>query len=81
MNEAMLDALRRQDVAGFTRAARRSPLYRPLGQCAMDYALQGITTLEEVARVTASADAGLLPDKALAGAEDLPDHRESLLEG
>lgn len=45
MNEAMLDALRRRDVARFTQAARQSPLYRPLGRCAMDYALRGITSL------------------------------------
>ena len=57
MNEAMLDALRRQDVSGFTRAARVSQLYRPLGLCAMDYALRGITSLSEVARVAATSEA------------------------
>lgn len=56
MNESMLDALRRQDVSGFTRAARQGELYRPLGHCAMDYALQGKTTLEEVARVAAASE-------------------------
>ena len=56
MNEGMLDALRRQDIAGFTREARRSQLYRPLGLCAMDFALQGVTTLEEVARVAATSE-------------------------
>lgn len=56
MNESMLDALRRQDVSGFTRAARQGELYRPLGHCAMDYALQGVTTLEEVARVAATSE-------------------------
>jgi len=56
MNEGMLDALRRQDIAGFTREARRSHLFRPLGLCAMDFALQGITTLEEVARVAATSE-------------------------
>ncbi|MBW0149334.1 GspE/PulE family protein [Marinobacter arenosus] len=56
MNEKMLDALRRQDVSAFTRAARQSDLYRPLGRCAMDYALQGLTTLEEVARVAATSE-------------------------
>lgn len=55
LDESMLDALRRQDVSAFTKAARRSELYRPLGQCALDYALEGITTLHEVSRVTAVA--------------------------
>ena len=56
LDETMLDALRRQNVADFTRAARRSELYRPLGQCALDYALEGITSLTEVARVTATSE-------------------------
>ncbi len=62
MNEAMLDALRRQDVSEFTKAARLSTLYRPLGQCAMDFALQGTTTLEEVARVAATSEGDFSPD-------------------
>ncbi|PSF05548.1 MSHA biogenesis protein MshE [Marinobacter fuscus] len=57
MNEDMLDALRRRNVGDFTRAARESPLYRPLGQCAMDFALQGITSLQEVARVAVTSEA------------------------
>jgi MSHA biogenesis protein MshE len=59
MNEDMLDALRRKDVSDFTRAARKSPLFRPLGQCAMDYALQGVTSLQEVSRVAATAEVGV----------------------
>ncbi|HBF93947.1 MAG TPA: MSHA biogenesis protein MshE, partial [Marinobacter adhaerens] len=62
MNEAMLDALRRQNVSEFTKAARLSPLYRPLGQCAMDFALQGTTTLEEVARVAATSEGEFSPE-------------------
>ena len=45
-----------RDVSDFTKAARRSPLFRPLGQCAMDYALQGVTSLQEVARVAATSE-------------------------
>ncbi|MDY6816122.1 MAG: GspE/PulE family protein [Pseudomonadota bacterium] len=62
MNEPMLDALRQQDVSGFSKAARRSRLYRPLGRCAMDYALRGVTTLEEVARVAATSEGEFLPE-------------------
>jgi MSHA biogenesis protein MshE len=62
MNEAMLDALRRQDVSEFTKAARLSPLYRPLGQCAMDFALKGTTTLAEVARVEATSEGDFSPE-------------------
>ncbi|PPK51817.1 GspE/PulE family protein [Marinobacter persicus] len=59
MNEDMLDALRRKDVSDFTRAARKSEFFRPLGQCAMDYALQGVTSLQEVSRVAATAEMGV----------------------
>lgn len=62
MNEFMLDALRLSDVSGFTRAARNSPWYRPLGRCAMDYALRGVTTLEEVARVAATSEGEFSPE-------------------
>jgi len=66
MNEDMLDALRRKDVSDFTRAARKSPLFRPLGQCTMDYALQGVTSLQEVARVAATTEGALLEGDDLA---------------
>ncbi len=56
MNERMLDALRRQDIAQFTREARKSETFRPLGLCAMDFALQGVTTLDEVSRVAATSE-------------------------
>ncbi|MFO7530444.1 MAG: GspE/PulE family protein [Marinobacter sp.] len=56
MNETMLNALRQKDVSAFSRAARKNRLYRPLGWCAMDYALRGVTTLEEVARVAVTSE-------------------------
>jgi MSHA biogenesis protein MshE len=58
LDERMLDALRRQDVSAFAKAARRSEFYRPLGQAAMDYALEGVTSIHEVARVTAMTEGG-----------------------
>lgn len=67
MNEPMLDALRQQDVSGFGRAARQSRLYRPLGRCAMDYALRGMTTLEEVARVAATSEGDFAPEDEFPG--------------
>ncbi len=54
LDDAMLDALRRADYSDFEKAARRSPYYEPLDHCALRYAEQGITTLEEVARVSAT---------------------------
>ncbi len=51
MDAAMLQALRRNDSAAFTQAAQASPNFRPLSLAALDYATQGVTSLEEVLRV------------------------------
>ena len=47
----MLNALRRGQHDGFVHAASRAPLFRPLAQAALDYALAGMTTLGEAKRV------------------------------
>ncbi|MCG7201395.1 GspE/PulE family protein [Marinobacter pelagius] len=70
MNEPMLDALRQKDVSAFSRAARQSRLYRPLGRCAMDYALRGVTTLEEVARVAATSEGDFSPEDEFPGPDE-----------
>jgi MSHA biogenesis protein MshE len=51
-NPAMLDALRRNDSAAFTVAAAGAEGFRPFTQCALDYAAQGVTSLEEVMRIS-----------------------------
>ena len=51
INEAMADALRRNDSSAFTKAAMDSPDFKPLTYVALEYAEQGVTTLEEVFRV------------------------------
>jgi MSHA biogenesis protein MshE len=52
LDEAMTDALRRDDTSGFAHAAKGSRHFRSLTQNALDYALNGVTTLEEVMRVS-----------------------------
>lgn len=47
----MMDALRSSDAESFARAARESKNYRPLVNIALDYATQGITSLDEVLRL------------------------------
>ncbi|WP_369600978.1 ATPase, T2SS/T4P/T4SS family [Hahella sp. SMD15-11] len=54
MDEPLLDALRRNDPAAFNQAARKAPGYIPLARVALDYARQGITTIDEVFRISAS---------------------------
>jgi len=51
INGDMSAAIRAGDTALFMRLANQSEGYKRLYECAMDYALQGITTLEEVVRV------------------------------
>jgi MSHA biogenesis protein MshE len=57
LNEPMIAALRRSDPQGFADAAAKQPSYRPLAACALDYALSGVTSIEEVLRVCATLDA------------------------
>ncbi len=56
MEEGMLDALRRNAPSEFTIAAKRSRYYQPLELCALDYAKEGKTTLDEVFRLSATLD-------------------------
>ena len=51
INDEMADALRRSDASGFVKAARRSKGYLPLVYSALQEAIQGVTSLEEVFRV------------------------------
>ncbi|MDH5784493.1 MAG: GspE/PulE family protein [Chromatiales bacterium] len=56
LDERMADALRSNDSAAFSRAASANPNYRTLAQNALDDALKGITTLEEVLRVSSEGE-------------------------
>lgn len=49
----LADALRRDDVHAFTSLAKAQPGFITLAEHALSYALEGVTSLEEVARVTA----------------------------
>ena len=52
LDEAMTDALRQNDTSAFAHAAKENRHFRSLTENALDYALQGVTTMEEVLRVT-----------------------------
>ncbi len=51
MNEAMMTALKNNDTAAFTDAAKTSKNYRTLAEAALDYAKLGVTSLDEVLRL------------------------------
>jgi len=56
LNAPMTDALRENDVRAFNDAAHAHPNYRPLGASALDYAVDGVTTIDEVLRVSAQVE-------------------------
>lgn len=49
-----LDALRRNDSAGFTLAAKNTSGFKPFSESALDFVREGITTVDEVIRITGS---------------------------
>lgn len=54
MNHETLDALRHNDSAAFTKAAKATNSFVPFTDCALDFVRQGITSLDEVIRITGS---------------------------
>ncbi len=52
IDDQLADDLRREDSSAFSRHARNSSSFRPFSRHALDYAAQGITSLEEVIRIT-----------------------------
>ncbi len=58
MDENLLYALRKGDAAEFSRAAAESPNFRSLSLCTLDYARSGVTSVQEVFRITATLDDG-----------------------
>jgi len=66
LDQPMADALRRDDSAAFGQAVRANPSFRPLALNALDYAVAGITTLEEVLRVAGEDE--LLEQMGIEGA-------------
>ena len=48
LEQKMMDMLRANDAVGFAREARQSPTYKPLLASAMELALEGIVSLDEV---------------------------------
>jgi MSHA biogenesis protein MshE len=63
IDSTLTEKIRRQDLEGFLDAANAKESYVPLGRSAIDYALSGITSLDEAIRVAGGldSDAGLLP--------------------
>ncbi|MFU8876787.1 MAG: GspE/PulE family protein [Wenzhouxiangellaceae bacterium] len=56
IDEPLAEALRRQDTSAFVAAARRQKGFRSFVLNALDYALEGITTIDEVIRLAGGVD-------------------------
>jgi len=56
LNAPMAEALRTSDINAFANAASESPNFKTLSQAALEYAEQGITTLDEVMSITAQIE-------------------------
>lgn len=69
ISQPMADALRDNSVRAFNEAAHDDRNYRPLNASALDFAMEGITTLDEVLRVSAQIE-----DESLS---DIADHDDS----
>ena len=69
------DALRSDDALLFARRARKQKGFRTLSQFALDYASQGITTVEEVIRI--SGDIEEFEDDVMPPASDSPSTSET----
>lgn len=52
MDNTLADLLRKEDTAEFAKVARAMPNFKTLAECALEYARDGITTIEEVQRVS-----------------------------
>ncbi|MBT8103858.1 MAG: GspE/PulE family protein [Gammaproteobacteria bacterium] len=62
MDSGLTDALRREDLSDFVALAAKKKSYVPLVNCALDYAISGVTTLDEVLRVAGGLDSAPEPD-------------------
>lgn len=56
MNEPMMGALKRDDAEAFTQLSKENPSFTPLALAAFDYAIQKVTTVEEVLRLVETVD-------------------------
>jgi MSHA biogenesis protein MshE len=57
INELLADALREKNINAFGALVRQNPHFVPLSHFALQYAMQGITSLEEVIRVSSEFEA------------------------
>ncbi|MBF4281552.1 Flp pilus assembly complex ATPase component TadA [Vibrio anguillarum] len=60
LEHEMMDALRANDAVSFAQAARQSKQYKPLLASAMELALQGVVSLDEVMSLSEGDSSGII---------------------
>jgi len=65
----LTDAIRRGDLSEFLEAAYAKENYAPISQCALGYAVEGITSLDEVIRISGGVDDDLTAELSLSDAD------------
>lgn len=65
MNSELAEALREDNTQAFVEAANRAPGYQPLINVAHDYAIKGLTTIEEVLKLAGETRQELIEDEVL----------------
>ncbi len=56
INNEMAEMLRTVNINGFSKAVEKSPNFQPLRFSAFEFAMEGVTTMEEVMRVSAQIE-------------------------
>lgn len=56
VSDDIADALRQSDASLFAKRAKQSANFRPFSQHALDYAINGVTSLEEVIRIAGTVE-------------------------
>ena len=56
MNEGMMAALKRDDAEAFTDHSKKNPTFTPIANAAYQYAVSGITSVEEVLRLVETVE-------------------------
>ncbi|MCA1897287.1 GspE/PulE family protein [Shewanella putrefaciens] len=61
LDEKMIDAMRTGNPQDFARAALQSPNFTPLAESALQYLIEGMTTIEEVAKLVEDVSESQIP--------------------
>ncbi|QDF68316.1 MSHA biogenesis protein MshE [Shewanella sp. SNU WT4] len=69
LDESMVNAMRSGNPQDFAEAAYRSPSFTPLAESAIEYLFNGMTTLEEVAKLVEDVEDSQIASKPTSNAE------------